>query len=258
MTDTISYAVLAQTIGNHIGAQDVPCPRCGPDRRSAANRRRKVLRVWHTAPGFMTYSCARCGARGYVRAENAGPARRTALREAKTETRSAIGTVVAKCERARRLWRHRQPIEDTLAEIYLRGARRYSGRLPGTLGFLPDRPGYPPAMIAAFGTVDETEPGIVSISPAALMGVHLTRLAPDGGGKAGTEADKIMIGTPRGSPIVVAMPSDLGGLAITEGIEDALPVHEATGLGAWAAGSASFMPALADAEMDRVDHYCCG
>ena len=34
-------------------------------------------------------------------------------------------------------------------------------------------------------------------------------------------------------------------LAITEGIEDRLTVHEATGLGAWAAGSASRMPALA-------------
>jgi hypothetical protein len=36
-------------------------------------------------------------------------------------------------------------------------------------------------------------------------------------------------------------------MVIAEGIEDALSAHEATGLGAWAAGSASFMPALAEA-----------
>jgi phage/plasmid primase-like uncharacterized protein len=35
--------------------------------------------------------------------------------------------------------------------------------------------------------------------------------------------------------------NDLMGLAITEGIEDALTVHQATGLGAWAAGSAGYM-----------------
>jgi hypothetical protein len=102
-------------------------------------------------------------------------------------------------------------------------------------------------MIAAFGWALEPEPGILSISDTAVFGIHLTRLTRDGRKKAGTKLDKIMIGTPRGSPIVVAPPNDLGGLAITEGIEDALSVHEATGLGAWAAGAASFMPALAAA-----------
>jgi Toprim domain len=36
------------------------------------------------------------------------------------------------------------------------------------------------------------------------------------------------------------------GLAIVEGIEDGLSVHEATGLGVWVAGAASRMPALAE------------
>jgi len=102
-------------------------------------------------------------------------------------------------------------------------------------------------MIAAFGGASEPEPSIVCISNDAVTGVHLTRLAPDGSQKAGTETDKMMIGTPLGSPIVLAVPGDLGGLVIAEGIEDALSVHEATGLGAWAAGAASFMPALAAA-----------
>jgi hypothetical protein len=53
------------------------------------------------------------------------------------------------------------------------------------------------------------------------------------------------IGRPSGCPIALAPPNDLLGLVIAEGIEDALSAREATGLGAWAAGSASFMPALA-------------
>jgi hypothetical protein len=54
-----------------------------------------------------------------------------------------------------------------------------------------------------------------------------------------------MLGPSCSFPIVVAQPNDGLGLAITEGIEDALSVHEATGLGAWSAGSAVRMAALA-------------
>ena len=49
-----------------------------------------------------------------------------------------------------------------------------------------------------------------------------------------------------GFPIVLAPPNDLLGMSIAEGIEDGLTVHQSTGLGGWAAGSASRMPALAD------------
>ena len=86
-----------------------------------------------------------------------------------------------------------------------------------------------------------------------MRAVHITRIAPDGLGKAGTDADKITIAPRSGLPIVLAPPNDLLGLVITEGIEDALNVHEATGLGAWAAGSASFMPALADAVPSYIE-----
>ena len=48
-----------------------------------------------------------------------------------------------------------------------------------------------------------------------------------------------MIGRSSGSPIVLAPANDLLGLVISEGIEDALSLHEASGCGAWAAGSAS-------------------
>jgi Toprim domain len=254
MTDQINYAALTQIIGHRLGTYDVACPLCGPGRRTPANRHRKVLRVWRGAPGFVTYSCARCGVRGYALANGtekatcASPPAKNSKLNPKSEQ-----SAVARRDKARWLWGQRQPIKSTPAEVYLREARGYGGPLPATLGFLPARAKSPPAMIAAFGMVDEPEPGVVSIAETAVAGVHLTRLARDGHGKAGTDTDKIMIGTPRGSPLVVAPPDDLCGLAITEGIEDALSVHEATGLGAWAAGAASFMPALAAAVPEWVE-----
>jgi hypothetical protein len=71
-------------------------------------------------------------------------------------------------------------------------------------------------------------------------------LKADGSGKAEVEPNKRMIGGNLGMPIILAPPNDLAGLAICEGIEDGLTVHQATGLGVWAAASAGHMPALAD------------
>jgi hypothetical protein len=101
-------------------------------------------------------------------------------------------------------------------------------------------------MIAAFGLANESEPGVIA-SPTNITGVHITKLtpygvkAPDSNGKA-----KRMLGTCKGMPIVLAPPNDLLGMTITEGIEDALSVYAVTGLGVWAAGSAGFMPVLAN------------
>jgi hypothetical protein len=138
------------------------------------------------------------------------------------------------------LWAKRQPISETLAERYLfwRGVEYF----PPTLGYLPQHQAHMPAMIAAFNLPQEREPG-VSAEPSNVSGIHLTRLTPEGR-KAPTRA-KIMLGPSAGLPIVIAPPNDGLGLAITEGIEDGLAVHQATGLGAWAAGSATRMPALA-------------
>jgi Toprim domain len=148
--------------------------------------------------------------------------------------------------KALRLWRQRRPIAGTIAERYLREVRGITCALPGTLGFLPARkPEHHPAMIAAFALADET--------PRPLVAVHLTLLKPDGSGKAEIEKPKIMVGSPSGLPIVVALPNDLLGLAICEGIEDALTAHQLTGLGAWAAGAAGFMGALGPALPDYIE-----
>jgi len=103
------------------------------------------------------------------------------------------------------------------------------------------------------GFADEPEPGILSISDAAVVGVHLTLLRPNGSGKAGVDINKRMIGPSLGSPLVLAPANDLLGFIVSEGIEDGLSGHEATGLGVWAAGSASRLPALADAMPPYAD-----
>ena len=147
--------------------------------------------------------------------------------------------------RAARMWSRRQPIGGTVAEIYLRKTRCITCALPPTLGFLsPWKPEHCPAMIAAFALSDAIEPGVVA-PPHGVTAVHLTLLKPDGSGKADVEKPKLIVGSPDGLPIVLALANDLLGLAITEGIEDALTVHQATGLGAWAAGAGGRMPALA-------------
>lgn len=143
------------------------------------------------------------------------------------------------------LWRNRQPLTGTPAEAYLRIVRQYRGLLPSTLAYLPPANAkHCPALIAAFGLPDEPKPGVLA-APCNADSVHLTLLNHDGT-KAEIVPNKMIIGRPLGRPIALAPPNDLFGLAITEGIEDALSAHLATGRGAWAAGNAGNMPSLAD------------
>jgi hypothetical protein len=145
------------------------------------------------------------------------------------------------------------PAKGTPVETYLK-KRSLNILLPATLRFLPPTGDYPPTMLAAFGMAQESEPGVLFVPPDAIRAIHLTRLKPDGIDKADIPNSKIILGRgASGVPIVVAPPNDLLGLAITEGIEEALSVHAATGLGAWAAGSASRMPALADAVPEFIE-----
>lgn len=167
-------------------------------------------------------------------------------------------------EKAAWIWSRRKPAQGSIVETYLRECRRYRGSLPATLAFLPPyKREQHAAMIAAFGRPDELEPGVVG-EPRDVRSVHLTLLASDGRAKAQIEPGKpgkLIIASPTikirdvvsGLPIVLAPPNDLLGMAITEGIEDALSAHQATGLGAWAAGAAGFMPKLAAAVPDYIE-----
>jgi hypothetical protein len=209
--------VIFQLAGHRTGVLDVSCPSCGPDRRTAANQRRKVLRLWRVSPSFLTYRCARCDLHGYAREDGAPAPDPVALAKAKAETqRFAVRTADSKRSKARWLWGQRRPITGTPAERYLRAVRCYGGPIPATIGFLPARGDYTAAMISAFGMPTEIEPGVIAISPDAIQGVHLTRLKHDGSAKAGTDTDKMTLGAPLGSPIALAAVGDCLGLAITK------------------------------------------
>lgn len=239
----ISLDEIDAITGGRIGTFDTPCPLCSPFRRHN-NQRIKVLRIWRLEHDFAGYHCAHCGESGHTRAQirtRPDPARLVRARaEAAERDRNHRRERLTK---ALALWTMAGPIQGTMAQKYLR-ARGIDGPLPDTLRFLPARGEYAPAMVATFGIPREIEPGVIRIAADAITGVHLTRLLPDGSGRERGEQGKIMVGMSKGSPIVLAPPNDLLGLAITEGIEDALTVHAVTGLSAWAAGSASRMPDL--------------
>jgi hypothetical protein len=255
---TIGLDTIDQLTGRRLGTFDVPCPECGPFKRMSRNQRKRVLRIWRSEPGYATFHCARCSEQGFARDRNSAPP--DPVKVVKARAAAVERDRVLKAERLSKalwLWRGRQRIIGSIGERYLRDARGYGSQLPATLGFLPARGEYPPAMIAAFGLAHEVEPGVIAIADSAVTGVHLTRLKSDGSGKATFEDPdenaKIMVGHSAGSPIVLAPPNDLLGLAVTEGIEDGLSVHEDTGLGVWAAGAASRMPALAPVVPPHID-----
>lgn len=202
---------------------DAACPICGPSRKSAINQRRKTLRIWDDGE-FITYVCARCGEKGWASdgfkgRRNAPP--REPRKELPAEDKSDL---------ARTLWARSAPLKGSLAETYLRPRQCFVDS--PNIRFLPARGDHLPAMIARFG------------AGAATTGIHLTRLRPDGSGKAGTENDKIMIGPSKGQPIVVTENPDRPDLIVTEGIEDAASFALATGWTAWAAGAGGRIPAV--------------
>src|SRR5262249_24593839 len=247
MNGPLTFDALVALTGSRLRC-DVACPRCGPQPgRTAYNQKRRVLRIWHPEPGFVTYHCERCGISGYAIENGRAPVSRVVLEETRRKAEAFDCEEAAKrLETARWLWSISEPIAGTSAERYLRGPRGITGTLPNTLRFLPARNDYPPALIAEFGIPTEPEPGVLAIAHTAVVGVHLTRLLPDGSGKDERGPSKIMIAKSLSWPIVLAPLNDSGGLGIVEGIECGLSILATTGLGMWAAGSASRLPALAE------------
>jgi hypothetical protein len=238
------------------GSYLVPCP--VPSHGKGRGDRSPSLRIGDGGSRLLVHCYAGCDRLDVLeilrqRGLEGGPPIRRAQPKSKPAPSSAADYEHQQAEKAAWLWSQRQPIEGTPAETYLRKARAYAGPIPKTLGFLPQKkPGHHPAMIAAFGIPEELEPRELA-APADVYAVHLTLLKPDGSGKAAVEKSKIVVARPLGRPIALASPNDLLGLAITEGIEDALTAHLATGLGAWATGSAGFMPALASSVLNYIE-----
>jgi len=246
VTVALTLDDLRVMVGRRVGVHDVACPTCGPERRSPKNRTREVMRVWLIDDRFATYCCARCGLKGEAHAgrEAARHIDRAAIQRARAEAAARDRETAEKqLGKARWIWRQRLAIPDTIVEGYLRDVRGYRGAIPATLGYLPPRGLHGPAMVAAYGIPIEPEPGQLVIQDDAVMGIQLTKLTPEGNKVA--DDPKITVGKCLAQPIVLQPMNDLLGLAITEGAEDALSIAEATGLGSWAAGGASRLPALA-------------
>jgi hypothetical protein len=261
MSDALNLHSIARALGGQVSGAQVRAPGPGHGRGDDS----LSVKLSATSPdGFLAHSFAGDDwrvCRDYVR-EKLGLPRAVAARPRPSTSgavpvaRNAPEAVPDEAERAKAqwLWRQRRSVENTIAEVYLRKARGYGGAIPETLGFLPGRGDHAPTLIAAFGMTSEPEPGVLAIADDAVRAVQLIKLKADGSGKADVEPQKIIIGRGAlGSPIVLAPPNDLLGLVICEGIEDALSTYEATGLGAWAAGGATRLPALADAVPAYVD-----
>jgi len=136
----LDLPTIDELTGGHLGHHDVMCPLCGPSRRSPANQRRRVLRIWRLDPSFAGFLCARCGERGFAREGSFLQPDPAVLEQARREANERER--LSKAERlalARCLWSKHVPIAGTIAETYLREARGYGGPLLSTLGFLPAR-----------------------------------------------------------------------------------------------------------------------
>lgn len=249
----LPFEFIGQLVGDCPGTYDVACPFCGPQRHDPNNRTRRVFRIWLLAYGFATFSCIRCGKKGSTasgwqkaidHSKMIAIKKQMAARDAdrKSDQLRRIRYLVGKSRAA----------ESSVVETYLRDVRGYTGTIPSTLRYLPEAGEHPPAMIGLFGIPEEPEPGRLKLSRNKVSRVHLTRLKPDGSGKAGAPS-KIMLGESDGNPLVIAPMNDMLGLAICEGIEDGLSLHLALGIGVWVAGSASQLPSLAEAVPSYTD-----
>ncbi len=68
---SLDFPTVAALTDGRLGQFDVPCPSCGPERRSPANRVAKKLRIWRKTSDFISFRCARCGVAGCTRADGA-------------------------------------------------------------------------------------------------------------------------------------------------------------------------------------------
>lgn len=146
------------------------------------------------------------------------------------------GEAMKKAEQARRCWTEAQPIEGTLAEIYMR-SRGIACDLPKSLRFHPE---------CWHGATAQRHPAMIAqVEGVAHFAVHRTYLRPDGTGKATIDPPKAMLGNVTGG--AVRLSDGQEALAVGEGIETALsllcgPLRSSVAV--WAALSAGGMKAL--------------
>ena len=165
------------------------------------------------------------------------------VRDAERE-RLAAETKADRMKTAQRLWARGIPIANTLAERYLRVARKLGPdiALPGHehLRYLKDCPYTPyapdarrwPALLAKITKSDTDE----------HLGTHVTFLSEDGLSKAPVDTPRKVLGAQAGGVIFLSPRAPMS--LITEGLETALSVSKRMGLAPVAAINAGNMEKL--------------
>ena len=193
------------TLNLPLGQHRRPCPQCdrGP--------RDRALSIKIDGDGA-TFICHRCG---YTGADN--PTRDTYPRAPRQEPKADPLEWSAAAEA---IWRRTQGLRRTLGATYLQSRGCAMPPRDSHLRFLPADGSYPPSLCAA----------VTDVLTAKPISLHFTRLAADGGGKAGGDCDRRLLKGHRkaGGCIRLWPDSDVhSGLAIAEGIETSLAAAHA-------------------------------
>jgi putative DNA primase/helicase len=220
--------------GGTLGTYDITCPNCGPGRESPANRRRKVMRIWHFEPGFATYSCARCRVKGYAHDGDWRPLDQSKVADIRAEItkRKAVDDKVRQC-RALAIWEAAGDLAGTLGLSYLTRPKATGGRAldvhEGVSGRVlrfhprcPWRQDCVPAVIALYRDIRTDE-------PKAILRIGLT---PDG-----RKIDRMALGPKAGCAVKLTADEDVeAGLHIGEGVETMMASIMQGFAPAWALG----------------------
>lgn len=230
--NSLSLDDIRTLTGNRLGKHDVACPFCGPGRKAAHNRKRKVMRIWWKESDFASYNCERCDAKGYSRRADYtprfDPIRRMQQRVApKPAALVPEATDAERTAKALAIWNEAGPIAGTLAEQYFanRSLQIFDGaadlRFHPRCKFGLERL---PCLVALFRDIETDE-------PKAIHRIALTQEA-----KA---IHKMMYGPVKGCAIKLS-PDDAirDTLAIAEGIETALAAAQLKYRPIWALASA--------------------
>jgi hypothetical protein len=209
--------------------KDVPCPACGPSRRSPKNCVRPVLRLWRLRALSISYCCVRCGVSGIASQEQWRTSTNADVVRPKPRANAQRSTTL-QTVRALTIWRTSVAADGSPVETYL-ASRGIWLRAPEAIRF---HPGLDHPSGNNYGAMVALVTDAVSGEPAAI---HRTFLAPGGNGKATVDSVRMMLGPCRGGVVRLAEATDA--LMIGEGIETCLAVMQATGRPAWAALSTS-------------------
>jgi putative DNA primase/helicase len=218
--DGLDFETLAELRGDGDGPLDHPCPLCGPERRSEYNQTRATLRTWEPSPGFITYYCVRCEAKGWARG-NARQALRPRAARAQPPPRDDAHRLIY----VEQLWRRASPVLPASVVAYFRWRGIDLGDVPqGVLRY----------------HASPKQPCIVARYSDAITG------APKGIWRRPLDGGKPTTLGPMGGCAIRLFPEIGDKLVIAEGVETALSAAQFTHRGellrpVWATGCAGNM-----------------